>query len=315
MSIPPGYSAFCLDRQLAQAVGFRPELDRIRLLVNEPGNLSVLQGLQLYALCREYRPDVVFELGRGYGNSACVFASAIEANRCGRLVSFDLDSLWHDLTLPNLNASGFATIASHVDARTQDISTVDFRELVGDAKKVFVFWDAHGWEAAEGVLCRLMPAISGCDHIVACHDASDSRHVEVPRSYDGRFFWRGPDTKEISARYNIGWLNTQEPQFLPLMDFLWRNECEMHSADEDLVMWRRSHAAQQVLVEQTIGADVFAPGCHWTYFSLNDAKAKLTFPTQMHKAPPVQESVPAQESAPAPRPLLRRDLSRLKAAR
>ena len=124
-------------------------------------------------------------------------------------------------------------------------------------ERSFVFWDAHGWEAAEGVLCRLMPAIAARDHIVACHDVTDSRYVQVPRSYDGRFFWRGPATKEISARYNIGWLNTQEPQFLPLMDFLWRNDCEMRSADEDLAVWRRTHGERQAELERAIGADVF----------------------------------------------------------
>jgi hypothetical protein len=74
-----------------------------------------------------------------------------------------------------------------------------------------------------------MPAIAARDHIVACHDVTDSRYVEAPRGYDERFFGRGPATKEVSVRYNIGWLNTQGPQFLPLMDFLRRNDCEMRS--------------------------------------------------------------------------------------
>src|SRR5437667_11106067 len=104
MPAPLGYSALCLDRQLEAVTAFRTQLDKIRLLVNEPGNLTVLQGLQLYALCLEYRPDAIIELGRGYGNSACVFAGAILASGHGRLVSFDLDTLWHRLTLPKLLA-------------------------------------------------------------------------------------------------------------------------------------------------------------------------------------------------------------------
>src|SRR5262249_41043675 len=95
---------------------------------------------------------------------------------------------------------------------------------------------------------------------------------------------RGAETKDISARYNIGWLNTQEPQFLPLMDFLWRNDCDMRSADEDLALWRRDHAERAAELERTLGAELFVPGCHWTYFSLNDARATLTFPTQMAEA-------------------------------
>ena len=308
MSVPPGYSALCIDRQLAAATAFRPRLDRFRLIADEPGNLSVLQGLQLYALCLEYRPDLIIELGRGYGNSTCVFASAVESAGHGKLISFDLDTLWHDLTLPKLNAAGFSAIAARVDARTQDIATVDFPALVGGAQKIFVFWDAHGWEAADGVLCRLMPTIALRDHVVACHDVTDSRYVQVPRDYDGRFFWRGPATKEISARYNIGWLNTQEPQFVPLMDFLWRNDCAMRSADEDLAVWRRDHSARQADIERAIGADVFAPGCHWTYFSLNDATASLVFPAQMERREPADQSPLAH---PHQRTIVQRVLSRL----
>ena len=153
-----------------------------------------------------------------------------------------------------------------------------------------------------------MPAIASRDHIVACHDVTDSRYVEVPRGYDDRFFWRGPATKEMSVRYNIGWLNTQEPQFLPLMDFLWRNDCEMRSADEDLALWRRTHGARQAEVERTIGADVFAPGCHWTYFSLNDATASLVFPAQMER-PQAAGPPPAAQSER--RTIVQRVLSRL----
>jgi hypothetical protein len=35
-----------------------------------------------------------------------------------------------------------------------------------------------------------MPAIAARDHIVACHDVTDSRYVEAPRGYDERFFGR-----------------------------------------------------------------------------------------------------------------------------
>jgi Cephalosporin hydroxylase len=289
MPAPLGYSALCLDRQLEPAAAFRTQLDQIRSLVDEPGNLTVLQGLQLYALALEYRPDIIIELGRGYGNSACVFASAIIANGHGRLVSFDLDTLWHKLTVPKLHASSLATLAPLVDARTQDIATVDFKQLTRDAQKILVFWDAHGWQAADGVLCRLLPAIADRDHIVACHDVTDSRHIDVPRSYDGQFFWRGPELKEVSARYNIGWINTQEPQFLPLVDFLWRNDCDLRSADEDLAVWRRDHGVRQAEIDKTLGPELFAPGCHWAYFSLNDARAPLTFPVQAPRGSRTQQ--------------------------
>jgi len=282
MIAPPGYSACCLERHLQDVLAFRQRLDRIRTLVDEPSNLSVLQGLQLYALCLAFRPDLIIELGRGYGNSTCVFAAALQKLGAGRVVSFDLDTLWDERTLPKLMASELSKLTRSVEARIEDIKLADFGSLVGRAGQVLVFWDAHGWEAADGVLCRLLPTIASRPHIVACHDFSDARYVEIDRAYHGRFFWRDPKLKEISARYTIGWVNTQEPQFIPLLDFLWRNRCELRSADEDLAIWRRDHAAPQREVERAIGADVFAPGCHWGYFSLNDAQAsELTFPAMM----------------------------------
>lgn len=282
MIAPAGYSASCLENHLADVMAFRPRLDRIRALVDEPGNLSVLQGLQLYALCLAFRPDLIIELGRGYGNSTCVFASAVHRLGAGRVVSFDLDRLWDERTLPKLQTSEFAALTQSIDARIEDIKQADFAGLSARAGRTLVFWDAHGWEAADGVLCNLLPAIAARPHIVACHDLSDVRHVEVERSYAGRFFWRDPALKEVSARYTIGWVNTQEPQFIPLLDFLWRNQCELRSADEDLAIWRRDRARPQHALEQAIGADVFAPGCHWGYFSLNDAAARaLTFPAML----------------------------------
>jgi hypothetical protein len=142
----------------------------------------------------------------------------------------------------------------------------------------------HGWEASDGILCNLLPTIADRSHIVACHDVSDSRHVEVDRSYGERIFWRGPELKDISARYNIGWINTQEPQFLPLTDFLWRNRCALHSADEDLAIWRQTHSERQKVIERDIGLGVISPGCHWAYFSLNEAEGDLTFPALPEKS-------------------------------
>jgi hypothetical protein len=284
LTAPIGYSAYCLDRRLSEAVAFRKRLDLIRLLVDEPGNLNVLQGLQFYALCLEYQPDLIIELGRGFGNSTCVFAEAITQIGHGRLVSFDLDTLWQEQTLPKLKSSELAFLLPVIDARRQDIKAADFNAIVGRARKVLVYWDAHGWDAADGVLCSLLPAIASCSHIVACHDVSDNRYVEVERSYGSRMFWREPELKEVSARYNIGWINTQEAQFLPLTDFLWRNQCALRSADEDLATWRKNHAERQAAVEQAIGHDEFSPGCHWAYFSLNDTEAELTFPAMPVRA-------------------------------
>lgn len=280
-----GYSARCLSDSLPQVVARRAILERILQLVDEPTNLTLLQAFQLYAIAREFKPDLIVEVGRGQGNSTCIFAQALVDASHGRLISFDLERLWHDRTVPRLQGSELASLLTGIDARVENVRSVDFAAIVGDSQKVLVFWDAHGWAAADGVLCRLLPAVAERQHLIVCHDASDSRYVRVDRSYDGKMFWRGNELKGQSARYTIGWVNTREPQFLALHDFLWRNDCLLHSADEDLHVFRQNQSNLQTEIEEALGRECFAAGCHWVYFSLKEARAPLTFPVLPAEAP------------------------------
>jgi hypothetical protein len=277
-NIALGYSARCLGDHLPRLVSRRLTLERILELVDEPSNLTILQALQFYAICMDFRPSLIIEIGRGRGNSTCVFAQAVADASHGRIVSFDLERLWNDDTVPRLQQSELSALLTVIDARIQNVKSVDFSTIVGDSRRVLVFWDAHGWAAADGVLCRLLPAVLDREHLVICHDASDSRYVFVNRSYDEKIFWRGDELKGESARYTIGWVNTREPQFLPLHDFLWRNDCPLHSADEDLHWFREVESVRQAQIEEMLGEQCFMPGCHWVYFSLDEARAPPTFP-------------------------------------
>src|SRR5262249_60970035 len=64
--------------------------------VNAPRDLSPNQWAQLLAFALEFRPTLILELGRGLGNSTCVFTEA--ANRLPggfcRVLSLCLTDYW-----------------------------------------------------------------------------------------------------------------------------------------------------------------------------------------------------------------------------
>src|SRR5262249_27067994 len=124
-----------------------------------------------------------------------------------------------------------------IDARSADLETFDFAPLTLNATSILVFWDAHGFGVATGVLCTLMPLIADDRHLVVCHDMADNR-VSVPREYNGLAFWRGMEdwyaAPEKRARVNIGWTHTVVDQVIPIVDFCHRNSIEFHSVDFDM---------------------------------------------------------------------------------
>jgi len=76
-------------------------------------------------------------------------------------VGFFLSALqvsFRDVSRPYLDAHhGDATLFAPLEALNCDISTYDFSADVAEAKRVFVFWDAHGYDLAMGILSGLFP--------------------------------------------------------------------------------------------------------------------------------------------------------------
>ncbi len=69
-------------------------LNKLREAINDPINLFSTQWAHWFTYALDYKPDLILELGRGAGNSTCVFAEAIHQNQHGRLVSFCLTDFW-----------------------------------------------------------------------------------------------------------------------------------------------------------------------------------------------------------------------------
>ena len=214
-------------------------IEALGLLDPAQTNLTPLQSFLLAAIVLDRRPDAIVDLGTGTGCSSATLAIAAGLTGCGIVETFDYADRWGSEIAPKLltiNRTRWAPIRQHVG----DLTRFDFAALLRNAQSAFIFWDAHGFEVAEAVLGKIMPVVSEKPHLVVCHDVVDNRFPwpTAARQYGGKRFWRGMDDwYRNSARtnyLNIGWCNTLVDQILPILDFCYRNQIELGSADYDI---------------------------------------------------------------------------------
>lgn len=128
---PSPASAYYNQRLAVAAASDR--LHRLREAIQDPVNLSSFQWAQWFAYVREYRPDLVLELGRGNGNPTAAVNEALRQIGHGRLVSFCLTRVWHEKTLPLLAPLVEADWTDRVEARVGNMLYEDFGDIIGDA--------------------------------------------------------------------------------------------------------------------------------------------------------------------------------------
>jgi hypothetical protein len=250
--------------------------------VNSPTNLSPNQWAQLLALALEFRPTLILELGRGLGNSTCVFTEAANQLPLGscRVISICLTDDWQVHTLRRLRRIVPAGWFSPLRAEITDILTWDYRTHIQPADRVLVFWDAHGFEVAECVLGEILPLLADKPHVVAMHDLSDARYLppELDR-YAGRPIWMGAQSMGTGARLRLGHIDSEVPQAVSVADFCSRNKLTLESADH---CFHAEIGAQPVRAEELrslLGERHFSLTGHWFWFSLNEKPGPYTFPT------------------------------------
>jgi len=235
-----------------------------------PDYMSPLQALCLAAFSLELRPDVVIDLGTGNGNSTAAFATARETHGQGRIHTFDFKPYWEEFAASRLKKTGLALDC--VESRVGDLTRFDFRPLLAEAERVLVFWDAHGFAVAQHVLGHIMPAIVDKPHVVICHDISDNRFLHPSfKEYGGKRFWRGMGDyykSDGQTHYgNIGWATSIVDQVIPIVDFCWRNDLELHSADYELNEWRKTAFLAGM-------SEPYRALAHLAYFSMNETSAR-----------------------------------------
>lgn len=270
-------------------------LRRLRELVDWPGDLTVAQWAQWYAVALEFGPDLILELGRGRGNSTALFTQA--AFRLGhtRVVSLCMSPDWDDEVAPRLKAQVEPAWFDRLDARRADILIADYGRIIGDARRVLLLWDAHGFDIAEVVLGTILPLLADREHFVIMHDISDSRYTTADRSYDWTPFWKGPQWQERSgiwtARTNIGWMNSIQNQIIAIADFATRNELEIGSADHEYWRFFEEQPGVKAEMVRVLGEDGFSSEAHWAFLSLSGKAGPFVFPRSV-VPPSVTHAVP-----------------------
>jgi hypothetical protein len=214
---------------------------------------------------------------RGEGNSTCVFAEAAHRLGGARVVSIDHGFGWDSRTVPRLREVVSPEWLSALEILHQNIFDSDFGEILAAGERVFVFWDAHGWDLALCVLREALPHLQWKHHVIAVHDVSDTRYHQVDPAYSGG---------ESVRRTWLGHLASASEEFIPLYDFLSRNRILFETPEHSLDEWVRLNREKAGELESCWGADFPAPSPlqtgHWIYFDVrgtSDPAIKRVFPT------------------------------------
>ncbi len=211
-----------------------------------PGDL-----LTLAAAIKEYQPGVILELGRGFGTSTALFR-LLEIP----VISVCRETLWQDRTLAALAFVRPIDWERGVNAIVGEIAEQDYPRLLADAVRPMIFWDAHGYDVAEIVFNRIIPALSGRAALVACHDLRDSRFFDADdRPPQQAPLWRG---NSVDRFLRLGDIHSGFEQLVSIVDFVSWKGLAIHSPTHEIMTSREALA----LLPSVTGW----PYCLWHYF-------------------------------------------------
>jgi hypothetical protein len=165
--------------------------EQLHSLVGSPAlDLPLEDWVQLYELSCAFRPDLVLELGRGYGNSTCIFTEAAHEIPC-RVISigFDSEQAWETRTAPRLLPAVGAAWFEPLRVLQEDLTKVDYRPLLDGCNRALVFWDAHGNDVADAVFDRLLPELPPSNLIVVDDIWSTPERYGLRAEYQAGPFW------------------------------------------------------------------------------------------------------------------------------
>jgi len=249
--------------------------------IDRLSDMGLYQWAQITAFTLEYKPDLIIELGRGYGNSTCFFTEC--ANEFGgkdscEVHSFCLARDFEDVFLPKLKEDGIVAEGwdKPLTLYTEDLIKFDFTTLIDKAQRVLVFWDAHGYDIADKVLGDILPYLyeQKKEHQLLMHDITDLRHNgTIPFSYDGELLWRNNNS---TGRLALGHMQSCVEQCVAITDFTSRNGIFLESADH--TYHSELTEAQQEEMLEILGSEFFNMSGHWFFISLNDFEGPFAFP-------------------------------------
>lgn len=172
----------------------------------------------LALLIKAHGPDLICELGRGYGTSTALFRS-LEIP----VVSLCRTSYWQDITVPLFTENMPRDWTSQVNAIVGEIDgSWDYASLLNRARRPMIFWDAHGYDVADVVFQRILPSLPDRPILVACHDFRDSRYFLRDGPPDDAPLWRG-QSERVDRFLRLGNVHSSFEQLVSVIDYTsWR---------------------------------------------------------------------------------------------
>jgi len=271
----PGEALYAQREQLARQL---PRWRRLQELVARPQDLVPAQWLQLAGFALDYQPDLIIELGRGYGNSTALFLEVAHQLGDCRVISLCNSSAWRKTTRRKLARECDGPWFEAGEIREVDILRTAL-DLEG-TQRCLVFWDAHGFGVAEWVLGHLLPRLSLGSQRIVLHDMADRRFCAVDRSYQTTPLWKGGNA-DLPGMH-LGNMFSRVGQAISVLDFTTRNELRLQSADESLYGLDPAQAAE---LQATFG-EWFHQTAQWYWFSLEDMPVEPVFPEYVFPAQP-----------------------------
>jgi hypothetical protein len=288
-SVRPGLALWHHRWAVAQT---QQRIREFRDAVAAPGDLSLYQSAQLLATVLEFQPDLILELGRGRGNSTCIFTEAAnQLHGSARVISICQSDDWESHTLERLRSVVPNDWFKPLTMVKADILQVDYSQLLEGSARVVLFWDASGFDVAECVLGAIMPLLAPIQHLVLMHDISDNRRAAAEQmSYGNAGLWKGREGSDAAVK--IGAIASNVEQSIAALDFTTRNRLTFESADQSL------HAdltpSQRTELQSLLG-ELFSEQGHWFYFTLNEHAGPYHFP---RFAKPASSDLPDNPVAP-----------------
>lgn len=149
--------------------------------INRPNDLSWPQWKTIYDFTITFRPRLIVEFGRGYGNSTCLFTEASNHIGC-KIVSIGNDSErdFESTTWPHIAPLVGSNWRKNLTVIQSDIMETNFSQILG-TQRTLLFWDAHGRELADFIIEYVFPLLMQAEHQVLMHDVGQITDPKVAK--------------------------------------------------------------------------------------------------------------------------------------
>ncbi|MDJ0814945.1 MAG: hypothetical protein QNJ58_02035 [Desulfobacterales bacterium] len=140
----------------------------------------------LFHVLENYLPDYIFEVGRGAGNTTCVFLEHCRRHSAVEFLSLDLYDHWNLFTTDRLPEDFLDKNGGYKLLRQNFLdSDIEIEQIIkGNWNRLFLFWDVNDVDATKYLTTNMLPYLGNRNTLFALHDVGHK--TGRPR----RYHWR-----------------------------------------------------------------------------------------------------------------------------